>query len=123
PKINRIFKAPNENGLTDYLAGRVKYEELVQFSESLHTHFIVAGERTTAVVNVLETQKLKDLIARLRQEFDYVLVDAPPVIAVSDALYIARITDAVIFVVAQNEAKRSIINDALKTLKQNDVNV
>lgn len=123
PKVNRIFTAPNEDGLTDYLAGKVEYDKLVRYSEKLNVHYIVSGEKTTAVINVLEAQKLKDLIAKLRQEFDYVLVDAPPVIAVSDALYISRITDGVVFVVAQNEAKRAVINEAISTLRQSKVNI
>src|SRR5690606_24653375 len=120
---SRIFKAPNEGGVTDYLAGKIEYKDLIKYSEELHTHYIVAGEKTTAVVNVLEAQKLKDLVAKLRTDFDYVILDSPPVIAVSDALYIARLADGVIFVVAQNEAKKAVINEAISTLKQNNVNI
>lgn len=123
PKINRIFKAPNENGLTEYLSGKVDYQQLIQHSEEFNTSYIVSGERTTAVVNVLEANKLKELINRLREEFDYVILDSPPVIAVSDALYIAKLADTVIFIVAQNEAKRAVINEALNTLKQNKVHI
>src|SRR5690606_1180835 len=123
PKINRIFKAPNEGGVTDYLAGKIEYKDLIKYSEELHTYYIVAGEKTTAVVNVLEAQKLKDLIAKLRTDFDYVILDSPPVIAVSDALYITRLADGVIFVVAQNEAKKAVINEAINTLRQNNVNI
>ena len=75
PKINRIFKATNENGVTDFLSGKIDYNKLINYSEKFEVSYIVAGERTTAVVNVLEAQKLKDLIARLRTEFDYVLLD------------------------------------------------
>lgn len=123
PKINRIYNVPNEGGLTEYLTGKIEYNDLIQFSSEAHTYFIVAGERTTAVVNVLEANKLKELVTRLRDEFDYVILDSPPVIAVSDALYIAKLADTVIFVVAQNEAKRAVINEALNTLRNNKVNI
>lgn len=123
PKLNRVFKVSNENGITDYLAGRISYEDLVKYDEKFKIHYVVSGEKTTAVVNVLEAQKLKDLIARLRTEYDYVILDSPPVLAVSDSLYIARLSDGVIFVVAQNEAKRAVINEAVATLKQNNVNI
>lgn len=123
PKINRIYGVPNEGGLTEYLTGKIEYKDLIQYSSELMTHFIVSGERTTAVVNVLEANKLKELIARLREEFDYVILDSPPVIAVSDALYIAKLADTVIFVVAQNEAKRAVINEAINTLRNNKVHI
>src|SRR5690554_3726577 len=123
PKINRIFRAPNEKGVTDYLTGKIDYKTLVNYSEKLNIHYIVAGEKTTAVVNVLEAQKLKDLIAKLREEFDYVILDSPPIIAVSDGLYISRLADGVIFVVAQNETKRSVVDEAINTLRRNNVNI
>ncbi|MFA5692251.1 MAG: CpsD/CapB family tyrosine-protein kinase [Acholeplasmataceae bacterium] len=123
PRINRVFNAPNTNGVTDYLAGKINYETLVNYSDKLKVNYIVAGERTLSVVNVLEANKLKELIKKLKSEFDYVLVDSPPVIAVSDALYIAKLVDGVIFVVGQNEAKKTIINEAVSILRQNKVNI
>lgn len=123
PKVNRIYGVPNEGGLTEYLTGKIEYKDLIQYSSELMTHFIVSGERTTAVVNVLEANKLKELISKLREEFDYVILDSPPVIAVSDALYIAKLADTVIFVVAQNEAKRKVINEAIDTLRNNKVHI
>ncbi|MBU1141059.1 MAG: CpsD/CapB family tyrosine-protein kinase [Firmicutes bacterium] len=123
PKLNRVFNVTNRDGLTDYLSGKIEYEKLVRHSDEVGIDYIVAGEKTTAVVNVLESEKLKDLITKLRDTYDYVLLDTPPVIAVSDALYVARIADGVIFIVAQNTAKKSLITDAVNTLKTNHVNI
>ncbi len=123
PKVNRIFRAPNEKGVTDYLTGKIDYKTLVNYSEKLNVHYIVAGEKTTAVVNVLEAQKLKDLITKLREEFDYVILDSPPIIAVSDGLYISRLADGVVFVVAQKETKRTVVDEAINTLRRNNVNI
>lgn len=123
PKVNRIFDDSNIDGVTDYLNGKISYEELLKYSEDLKINYVVAGARTLSVVNVLESNKLKDLIKKLSDEFDYVLIDSPPVIAVSDALYIAKLVDGVVFVVAQNEGKKTIINEAVNILKQNKVNI
>lgn len=123
PKVHRIFQTPNEKGLTDYLSGNLSYEKLVREDKSTGIDYIPTGGATSAVVNLLEAQKLKDLIAKLKGLYDYVLVDSPPVIAVSDALYISKLVDGVIFVVSQHEAKRSIINEAIQTLRQNNVNI
>lgn len=123
PKVNRIFDDSNIDGVTDYLNGKISYEKLLKYSEDLKVNYVVAGERTLSVVNVLESNKLKDLIKKLSDEFDYVLIDSPPVIAVSDALYIAKLVDGVVFVVAQNEGKKTIINEAVNILKQNKVNI
>lgn len=123
PKMQRVFNVPNKDGLTDYLAGKISYENLIQHSKDFEFDFIVAGEKTTAVINVLESSKMKELIAKLRENYDYVLLDTPPVIAVSDALYVARNTDGVIFIVAQGVAKKSLVKEAIQTLKTNNVHI
>ncbi|HBY65292.1 MAG TPA: hypothetical protein DEG42_02715 [Acholeplasmataceae bacterium] len=121
--MNRVFNVTNREGLTDYLSGKVQYETVVRHSEEIGVDFIVGGEKTTSVVNVLEAKKLKELIVRLKSEYDYVLLDTPPVIAVSDALYVAKLADGVIFIVAQNVAKKSLVKEAIQTLKHNNVHI
>jgi len=123
PKMQRVFNVPNKNGLTDYLSGKISYSDLIQHSDNFDFDFIVAGEKTTAVINVLESQKLKELIEKLREDYDYVLLDTPPVIAVSDALYVAKNADGVIFVVAQGNAKKALVKEAIETLKSNHVHI
>ena len=123
PKMNRVFNVPNKNGLTDYLAGKISLDEAINHSEDINIDFITAGEKTSAVTNVLEAEKLKELIKQLRETYDYVLLDTPPVISVSDALYISKLADGVIFVVAQGKAKKALVRDAIKTLKDFDVTI
>jgi capsular exopolysaccharide synthesis family protein len=123
PKLNRVFQVPNQNGLTDYLSGKITYEKVVQHSDRLGIDYIVSGEKTTAIINVLEAHKLTELIQKLKETYDFVLLDTPPVIAVSDALYIAKNADGVIFVVAQNVAKKALVKEAVQTLKRNNVDI
>ena len=123
PKGHRIFKSANKDGLTDYLSGKVSYEKLIKHSDDFGIDYIVTGEKTTAIVNVLEAQKLADLVSKLREHYDYILLDAPPVIAVSDALYIAKHADGVIFIVAQNVAKKTLVKEAILTLRNSNVHI
>lgn len=123
PKMQRVFNVPNKNGLTDYLSGKISYQELIQHSDDFGFDFVVAGEKTTAVINVLESSKLKELIDKLREDYDYVLLDTPPVIAVSDALYVAKNADGIIFIVSQGTAKKSLVKEAITTLKTNNVHI
>ena len=123
PKMHRVFNAPNKNGLNDYLSGKINYDQLIKHSTDFGFDYIITGEKTTAVVNVLESDKMKKLIAQLRENYDYVLLDTPPIIAVSDALYVARNADGVIFIVAQGVAKKQLVKEAIQTLKNNDVKI
>jgi protein-tyrosine kinase len=64
PKMHRVFNVPNKNGLTDYLSGKIPYDKLIQSSKELEIDFMVTGEKTTAIVNVLEAKKLAELIRK-----------------------------------------------------------
>ena len=123
PKGHRVFNSPNKNGLTDYLSGKVPFENLIMHSDELGIDYIVTGEKTSSIVNILEAQKLADLINRLREMYDYILLDAPPVIAVSDALYISKLADGVIFIVAQGVAKKTLVKEAIQTLRHSNVHI
>lgn len=123
PKGHRVFNSPNKDGLTDYLSGKVQFENLIMHSDEFGIDYIVTGEKTSSVVNILEAQKLADLIIKLREMYDYILLDAPPVIAVSDALYISKLADGVIFIVAQGVAKKTLVKEAIQTLKNSNVHI
>ena len=64
-----------------------------------------------------------NLIEKLKSEYDYVLIDSPPVINVADALYISKFTDAVVFIVSQKITKKSVALEAIKILNLNQVNI
>jgi Mrp family chromosome partitioning ATPase len=59
PKIHRIFDVANEHGLTDYLAGKITREQLIRVDVT-GIHYVLSGEKTVAVTNILEATKLKE---------------------------------------------------------------
>ena len=123
PKIHRIFDVANEHGLTEYLAGKITREQLIRVDDVTGIHYVLSGEKTVAVTNILEATKLKDFFEEIRKEYDYILVDAPPVLAVSDALYISKLSDGILYVIAQDFAKKNDIKEAVQTLKRADANI
>jgi len=86
-------------------------------------HYVLSGEKTVAVTNILEATKLKEFFEEIRKEYDYILVDAPPILAVSDALYISKLSDGILYVIAQDFAKKNDIKEAVQTLKRADANI
>lgn len=122
PKLHLVFNEQNQKGLSDYLTGHMGTKELIKHSKAVGIDYILAGKLSSSVVNALESQKLHDLIEQLRQTYDYVLLDTPPVIAVADALYVAKLSDGIIFLVAQEVAKKTLVTEAIETFKANQVN-
>lgn len=122
PKINRIFGVSRENGITDYLSGNAKKEDIIQ-STDYGLDFIVAGEATDVVSNILESKKLKDLIEELKGEYDYILIDTPPVMVNADALITSKLVDGIIFVIGYNKVKKNYIRHAIQELRRNDIDI
>ena len=123
PKVHRIFDVENNYGLTDVLTEKVSLDKAIKKRKDLRFDVITSGEKTTAVTNVIESKKLMNLIEDLKSKYDYILIDSPPVINVSDALYISKLTDAVVFLVSQSITKKSVASEAVKILKLNNVNI
>ena len=118
PKFHHVTGVPNDNGLNDYLLGEKDLNEIIRGTNGLNFDYIVTGKETTAINNALTSNKLKDLIAKLREDYDYVLLDTPPTHVVSDSYYIAKMVDGIIYVIAQNIAKKQDLKLAFNELKK-----
>ena len=118
PKVHRIYDVENSNGVTDVLADRVTLNDAIKRDENLGFDVLTSGEKTTAVINLIESEKMNKLITSLKDSYDYILLDSPPVINVSDALYISKLSDAIIFIISQNETKRGLVKEAMGLLNK-----
>lgn len=123
PKVHRVFGVENINGVTDLLMGKTNLDEAIKKSKNLGFDVLTSGEKTSAVINLIQSDKMKTMFEQLRERYDYILIDSPPVVNVSDALYISKLSDAVIFVIAQSKTKRVMVREAINTLQRNDVNI
>ena len=63
------------------------------------------------------------MIAHLREKYDYVLLDCPPVLLVSDYIHISKVSDGVLFIVAHAKTTKGQVAEAIKELKKNGANV
>lgn len=117
PKVHRIFSVPNEKGVNDYLLGNSSLKDVVKRSKELNIDYLVTGSKTTAIINVLTAAKLKDLIAQLKEQYDYIFIDSPPVLPVADSLSIAKLVDGIVFIVADNAANKKRTLEAFRAIE------
>ena len=108
--LHKLLGAPNSPGLADYLAGTAELMSIMQRCEVpqepnpaiarsiSHVTFIPAGISTDNSSEVVASRRMRDLIAVLTPHFDWVVIDSPPVLAVTDAVELARAADAVLLV-------------------------
>lgn len=110
PMLHTILGAPNLPGLTEYLAGTAQVSEILQRNQV--SSFVEAGIRRSIPdltlipagaggdhsSELIANHRIDELIASLSPHFDWILIDSPPALAVSDAIDLARAADAVLLV-------------------------
>lgn len=112
PKLVRyLTHAPAEKGITNYLIGQMDALQLVQPSE-IHGNlsYIASGPIPPNPAELLLTKGLDDLIAELREHYDYIILDTPPVGMVADALLLSRLADSSLYVVRQGMSQKSSLS-------------
>jgi capsular exopolysaccharide synthesis family protein len=113
--------APTETmrlpGLAELLQGKTTISEVITRDPVTKTYVISAGSAVSNAADCLLSERMRDLIAVLRDEFDYVVIDAPPLLPVLDSLVLATIADKVLMVVAWDHTPRASISEAFKILQ------
>ena len=100
PYIAKVMKVPPEQkGLADLLVGAATLEESELHIEGIGVTLIVAGASVAKPLDLLTSEEFRSLLAMLADRYDMVVIDSPPVQAVSDALVLARRSTGVVFVV------------------------
>ncbi len=116
PVIHKFFKVSKEAGLVEYIEGSISKEELIKKTDS-GVDVITAGKKIINPAVIIDSKALATLIKELKEEYDYVLVDTPPVLICSEAQTISKLCDGVIYNVAMNQTKKNDVKEAIKTLK------
>lgn len=105
-------------GLSNYLSGQSKGELVCQKcgikGDEDAFDVITAGQNPPNPIELLSSSRMTKVISRLRDIYDYVILDLPPVGEVSDAMAVAGITDGILFVVRQNYCNRHALSDAVR---------
>ena len=123
-RVAKYFNKRSTPGLSDYLSGQNTLEEVVHHS---HKHenlsFITCGTHSPKPYELLESDEMKNLIEELRKEYDYIIIDTPPILLISDALAVAPFTDGVALVCRHQVSYVSDITRALNSLNFAHANV
>jgi capsular exopolysaccharide synthesis family protein len=101
-----MFSRPQEPGLSNVLVGTAKLHDAVQSSNVPNLWVLPAGHIPPNPAELLGSNRYRDLMAELQQQYDWIVIDAPPVMAVTDAAVIAHTATGVMFVVGAEMTPR-----------------
>jgi capsular exopolysaccharide synthesis family protein len=117
------LNVPREPGFTDYFVKSVELSGLVRTTRVPNLWALPAGPLPPNPPAILARPELAEAFAQLKRHYRWVLVDSPPVAAVTDALLIAKAADATVLVVQQNKVDRAMVKRALAALRKVAPNV
>ncbi len=121
PVQHSIFEAEREPGLSECLVGGVKVNNCIRKTTIPGLHVMPSGSIPSHPAELLGSVRMKKLLEVLKGYYDFILLDAPPVIAMADTLIISRYTHGVVLVVSADITKYLGLDKARELLLQNEV--
>lgn len=123
-RIAKYFKRKSTPGLSDHLSGRASLNEVLHHTKlNENLYFIPCGTHSPKPYELLESDRMTQFLEELRSRFDYIVIDTPPILLVSDALAVAPKTDGTVLVCRHNLSYVSDMQRSLSTLEFAKANV
>lgn len=123
PRVHRHFNLGKEKGLAEYMKGELTKEEIIKKTTYENVDILTRGEEIYNSSIVLCSATFIDLIAQLRNNYDYIILDCPPVLQVSDYIHIAKVSDGVLLMVAHAKTTKAQIGETVKELNYKNIKI
>ena len=126
PQIHKIFKMDNTIGMSTYLIGKNTLDEVITKTRYDNLWVALPGPIPPNPAQLIESEALAKMFEEVKEKFDYIIVDTPPIALVADAMLLAKYADTNIFVMRQGYTYMSsidIINDLNKNKNVPEYNI
>lgn len=126
PKLFDDFKVDNITGAVNYLIGQKRLEEIVQKTHIDNLDIITSGPIPPNPAELIISETMNELINELKQIYDYIILDTPPVGLVSDALELTQFCDATLYITRQGVTKKgmlSVVNEKHKRSELHNISI
>ena len=117
PSAAALFSSSPLRGISDWADGKLGLEEVVYQVSGLPLWFLPAGRTIDEPHPLLESERFAELLQTLSVAFDWVVIDATPMLPMADAASLARLSDGVLVVVREGFTRRKVLNKALETIE------
>lgn len=120
PTLHKFFQVHRSDGLVDILSGDLRMKGLIRRAPEMkkRLELVTSGGKVTNPMAVLKSAKLSYFLNMLRNVYDYVIIDAPPLISFSDPLLLGKHTDGVILVIEAGKTQEAAAKRSLKMIQK-----
>ncbi len=121
PTVEKAFQIDRSPGITEYLLGKVTLKDILRRVEGTNLYVLTAGEPVPNPLELLNLKECRALIHNLRENFDWVVLDSPPLLFAADANLLATMCDGTVLVVRIGATTFDSVSRALQSLCENNV--
>jgi succinoglycan biosynthesis transport protein ExoP len=118
PRLHKVFKVRNLVGLSGFLTGKTGFEDAIQKTDIENIWILPSGPHPPNPAELLNSKRMKDLLALAKERFDVVLIDTPPVLAVIDPVVISSLVDCTVLVIRAGKTTRKPLARAMSELRK-----
>jgi capsular exopolysaccharide synthesis family protein len=118
PRVASTLGVDPAIGLTTALVGKTQIEDAIQVHEPSGLHVLASGAKPPNPTEILQSRVTHDLIRRLRQSYDMIIIDAPPLLPVADASVLSNLADGSILVIRHGQTTRDQVTEAVNRVNQ-----
>lgn len=121
PTAHVLFDAPQEPGMSELLRGEVEPADAIRATPLSRLWILPAGISDTHSLQALAQENVRTLFEKLKQQYDFIIIDTPPVLPVTDALLIGQHVDGVLFSVLRDVSRSPAVHAAQQKIAPLDV--
>lgn len=122
PRLAEEFNLVNPNGVVNYLIKQKTLAEIVNKTQIPYLDVILSGPIPPNPSELIISEAMSELIEELKEKYDYIILDTPPVGLVSDAIELVQFSDVTLYVVRQNYTKKEMITLLNNRVKRGELN-
>ncbi|WP_374174050.1 polysaccharide biosynthesis tyrosine autokinase [Flavobacterium tructae] len=122
PRLADEFNLKNQTGVVNYLIKQNSLEEITHRTEVPNLDVILSGPIPPNPSELILSDAMREMILELKQKYDYIILDTPPVGLVSDALELVQFADVTLYIVRQNYTKKDMITLLNTRVKRGELN-
>lgn len=120
PRIHKVWNLPNTTGLSIYLTSDVTAASITRPGPSERLSLISSGPKTPRPAELLSSNRFEELMRELEKDYDFIIIDSPPVLPVTDSVILASRVDSVLMVVRGGSTPRDVVKMAKKKLSRSN---
>ena len=116
PNVAKSLQLENESGVLDYIQGEGTFDSYIVKEVYPNLDVLPSGGKAKNPTAILNDNKFESMLLQLRDRYDKIIIDSPPLAAVSDSLNIVPLVDAIIYVIKYDSVKNSLVNSCIRRL-------